>query len=230
VVGKAELMKLVWPDCVVEEIGLARNISILRKALSDDAGTYIETIPKRGYRFSAELDDSPVEPRQGNTRRWTWTALIAGLFLLVGVVYWQFYRPSQYAPESGGVARLAVIPVESLNGDLEGDAFSQGFTQMLVERVSKLGGVQMISPSTVERYRRVRVPTALMARLLGLHVVLEGTVQKTGRDRRLSVRLTDVHSGRLIWAEGYDLPAEDPKALGEVARNVALRIGQHLRK
>ena len=42
VVEKAELMKLVWPDCVVEEIGLARNISLLRKALGENAENYIE--------------------------------------------------------------------------------------------------------------------------------------------------------------------------------------------
>ena len=53
VVEKAELMKLVWPDCVVEEIGLARNISLLRKALGEDAENYIETVPRRGYRFTA---------------------------------------------------------------------------------------------------------------------------------------------------------------------------------
>ena len=48
VVDKDELMKLVWPDTVVEEVGLARNISLLRKALGGEADTYIETIPKRG--------------------------------------------------------------------------------------------------------------------------------------------------------------------------------------
>ena len=58
VVGKAELMKAVWPDCVVEDVGLARNISLLRKALGDDAEGYIETIPKRGYRFTADVDDT----------------------------------------------------------------------------------------------------------------------------------------------------------------------------
>src|SRR5512144_1753357 len=51
VVGKAELMKLVWPDTFVEEVGLARNISLLRKVLEDEseANTYIETVPRRGY-------------------------------------------------------------------------------------------------------------------------------------------------------------------------------------
>ncbi|MGB7721535.1 MAG: transcriptional regulator, partial [Bryobacteraceae bacterium] len=49
VVEKAELMKLVWPDTTVEDVGLARNISLLRKALDDESGQYIETIPRRGY-------------------------------------------------------------------------------------------------------------------------------------------------------------------------------------
>src|ERR1035437_6101838 len=57
VVEEAELMKLVWPDCVVEEIGLARNISLLRKALGENAENYIETVPRRGYRFTAGEDE-----------------------------------------------------------------------------------------------------------------------------------------------------------------------------
>ena len=57
VVGKAELMREVWPDTTVEEIGLARNISQLRKALGDESesGRYIETLPKRGYRFVGDV-------------------------------------------------------------------------------------------------------------------------------------------------------------------------------
>jgi TolB-like protein/DNA-binding winged helix-turn-helix (wHTH) protein/Tfp pilus assembly protein PilF len=57
VVGKDELLGEVWPDTFVEEGGLARNISVLRKALGDDAAglRYIETVPKLGYRFVAEV-------------------------------------------------------------------------------------------------------------------------------------------------------------------------------
>src|SRR5262245_7606162 len=63
--GKDELMKLIWPDTVVEEANLANNISILRKALGDGANgqRFIETIPKRGYRFVAEA----YEVLNGNT-------------------------------------------------------------------------------------------------------------------------------------------------------------------
>lgn len=56
-VGKEELMQAVWPDSFVEESNLTRNISVLRKALNrtDGGPQYIETVPKRGYRFVGEL-------------------------------------------------------------------------------------------------------------------------------------------------------------------------------
>src|SRR5215468_10314686 len=55
--GKDELLKAVWPDTVVEEVNLANNISILRKALGDGGNgqRFIETAPKRGYRFVASV-------------------------------------------------------------------------------------------------------------------------------------------------------------------------------
>jgi DNA-binding winged helix-turn-helix (wHTH) protein/TolB-like protein/Tfp pilus assembly protein PilF len=56
-VEKDEMMRAIWPDSFVEEIGLARNISVLRKALGQDVGgqQFIETVPKRGYRFTAPI-------------------------------------------------------------------------------------------------------------------------------------------------------------------------------
>ncbi|MEN3331725.1 MAG: hypothetical protein V7641_1090 [Blastocatellia bacterium] len=56
-VEKDEMMRAIWPDSFVEEVGLARNISVLRKALGQDAGgqQFIETVPKRGYRFTAQI-------------------------------------------------------------------------------------------------------------------------------------------------------------------------------
>jgi serine/threonine protein kinase len=58
-VDKDELMKRVWPDAVVEEGNLNKNVSLLRKALGDSDGgpEYIETVPKRGYRFVAPVNE-----------------------------------------------------------------------------------------------------------------------------------------------------------------------------
>lgn len=222
VVGKAQLMKLVWPDTQVEEVGLARNISLLRKALGDEdaEGRFIETIPKRGYRFLAE--ESPADPREVRraARRLVSVLLVlaaAGLF-----VYWQFYRSSRFVATSPGAPRMAVIPFGCSGGALCASAFARPFEDLLAAEISRSGGVRLVSPSTVHRYRDNHIPAALMARLLGLDVVLEGTVAVLGEQVRVIARLSDAHSGRLVWSRSYDLPAADPaQAQQDAARLIA---------
>src|SRR4051794_13498708 len=64
VVGKDELMQEIWPDTFVEEANLAHNISMLRRALGESPSEqqYIQTVPKRGYRFVAAVAEVPIEP------------------------------------------------------------------------------------------------------------------------------------------------------------------------
>lgn len=71
ILDKEDLLKLVWPDTFVEEVSLAKKVSILRKVLGEDVEHhYIETIPRRGYRFVAEVrevcEDAPVQPIHSN--------------------------------------------------------------------------------------------------------------------------------------------------------------------
>jgi DNA-binding winged helix-turn-helix (wHTH) protein/TolB-like protein len=236
-VEKSKLMKLLWPDTNVEDVGLARNISLLRKALEDESeeNPYIETIPRRGYRFAAQVSTAepanvpPPELRQPSRRRWRWLilpvcALAAGAF-----VYYQFYVPSRYLPKGNGSASLAVVPFECLCPGMDGDRFSQGFNEVLVADVSKLSGVQVIAPSTVRRHQRMGVSMGLMGRLLGLQVLIEGTVQKLDERLRITARLVDVHTGRVIWAETYDERADDPGGAQEaVGRAVTAEVGKRL--
>src|SRR5215831_11016517 len=58
-IGKEELMKAVWPDSFVEEVNLNRSISTLRRALGEAPNEphYIETVPKRGYRFIGQVTE-----------------------------------------------------------------------------------------------------------------------------------------------------------------------------
>lgn len=233
VVGKGELMKLVWPDTVVEEVGLARNISLLRKALGDETetNTYIETVPKRGYRFIAEVireEDTEQTSASRQARRLWWLAILAVVLVgLAGIIYWQFYAPSRYLPE--GFASLAVSPFETITPDAEADAFSQGLTEVLAAELSKLKGVHVISPSTVRRYWRFRISAAMMARLLGVQVIVEGTVQRSSDRLIVTAQLTDVHSGKLIWAENFAVAAAD-LAGGRmtIAQAVTAQVGARL--
>ncbi len=237
VVEKSELMRLVWPDTNVEDVGLARNVSLLRKALCDESEEcpYIETIPRRGYRFVAQAATSgtngtpPVEPRHRSARRWRWL-LVAVCALAAGLLIWyQFYVPSRYLSNRNGSVGLAVVPFECLCPGMDRDSFSEGFNEVLVAEMSKLRGVQVVSPSTVRRHKRLGVSMGLMGRLLGLEVLVEGSVQKLDERLRITARLVDVHTGRLIWAQTYDERANDPGAAQEaVGRAVAAEVGKRL--
>jgi DNA-binding winged helix-turn-helix (wHTH) protein/TolB-like protein len=224
VVEKSDLMKLVWPDTTVEGIGLARNISILRKALGDETGDspYIETIPRRGYRFAA------AETR---TRRKFAPAVAIPIALaaLAGLVWWQFYTPSRYLMSPPGAASLAVVPFECLNPNADSSSFARGLSESLVAELSNLRGVQVLSPSTVRRHQRFGISMGLMGRLLGLDVLVEGTVQTGQTGVRIASRLVDVHTGRLIWARNYDYPAADlDQVQDQAAHDIAMQLAEHL--
>ena len=240
VVEKAELMREVWPDTTVEEIGLARNISQLRKALGDesDSGRYIETLPKRGYRFVAQIQvaepdsaSSALAPATGPSI-WRWRGVLlaaAAAILILAVVYWQFYRPSRYLSSGGQIASIAVAPFECLSPELDCGAFPHGLTDLLVARLTKLDGVHVLSPSTVYRYQRARLSMPFMARLLGMDVMLEGTIQRVGDRVRITARLVDVHSAKLVWSDSYEYPIQQLEdAQSQAAREISAQVGVHL--
>jgi DNA-binding winged helix-turn-helix (wHTH) protein len=189
VVEKHELMALVWPDAVVEEVGLARNISLVRKALSDegDSNEYIETIPRRGYRFVAPVTESDggrkaggptndvgTPPRPTKKKWWIWAAGAAAAVAMAALVYWQFYQPSRFLPGGGTYASLAVVPFEYLGPEPDGAGIPQGLNELMVADLSKLDHLYVIAPSTVRRHQRFGISMGLMGRLLGLDVLVEG--------------------------------------------------------
>lgn len=221
IVEKADLLKLVWPDTTVEEIGLARNISILRKALGDegDAPRYIETVPKRGYRFTSATSEASGKPG----RRWPLAA--AAAVLLAVFIWWQFYLPSRYVPRGERMAQIATLPFEAIDSPALPPGAPAAFNELVAAELVRTGGMRVISPSTVARYRRLGIHSGIMARILGLDVILEGAIQQHGGGIRITARLADVHSGKLIWAETIDAPAG---AQQDAARLIAARLRAHL--
>jgi DNA-binding winged helix-turn-helix (wHTH) protein/TolB-like protein len=236
VVEKAELMREVWPDTTVEEVGLARNISQLRKALGDEgeAAKYIETLPKRGYRFVGDVKtDDPGSP--SGAKAFLPPALrnfllaSAALCLILGLIYWQFYRPSRYLSSGAQIARVAVVPFDCLSPELDCYAFPHGLTDLLVARLTQLEGVHVLSPSTVYRFQRARLSMPFMARLLGQDLMLEGSIQRAGDRVRITARLVDVHSATLVWSDSYEYPAQQlADAQRLAAQDIAAQVGAHL--
>jgi TolB-like protein len=225
IVEKGDLMRLVWPDATVEETGLARNISLLRKALGEEAEEYIETVPKRGYRFVApSAAEAPESPRA--SRRWMFVSL--GVFaLVVAGVYWQFFFPGPYLRTGSEAADIAVLPFEPLSAGVD-PRFPRALNETTVAAVSKLEGVRVLSPSTVDRYRQSNVPPHLMARLLGMDVTLEGSIQQSHGRWTVTARMADVHTGKIIWSGTFDADGDSAAAQSNIASAISAGIAPHL--
>jgi len=136
---KEELLRRVWPGTFVEESNLAQHISILRKALQDGENgfRYIETVPKRGYRFVAEVrqlggipaDTGTPPERMPRERRHSFRSLtfaIAVLGVLMAALIltppvWKRLRSFGTQP----IQSLAVLPLRNLSGDPEQDYFAE---------------------------------------------------------------------------------------------------------
>ena len=240
VVEKAELMREVWPDTTVEEIGLARNISQLRKALGgeNESAAYIETIPKRGYRFVAavatEAPESQGQPQARRKRSFfsrhrRFLLVVPAVAALLAILYWQFYRPSRYLLSGNDVANIAVVPFECLSPELNCYTYPRGLNDLIVARLSHIDRVQALSPSTVTSYQRAHLSMAFMGRLLGMDVRLEGTVQLMGDRVRITARLVDAYSAKLVWSDSYEYPADRlADAQNQAAREIAAQVGAHL--
>jgi Tol biopolymer transport system component/DNA-binding winged helix-turn-helix (wHTH) protein len=130
-VSKDELLRRVWPDTFVEESNLAYNVFAVRKALGDTAedATYVETVPKRGYRFKAPVttvDEAPTAPAAPapaaprplwRWRPWTVATTVAALGFTVwlGTAWWR--APWSAAPPTA-------VPLTSLAGVLSAPSLS----------------------------------------------------------------------------------------------------------
>jgi TolB-like protein/DNA-binding winged helix-turn-helix (wHTH) protein/Flp pilus assembly protein TadD len=224
VVEKNDLMQQVWPDTFVEEGGLARNISALRKALGDgaDGAQHIETIPKRGYRFAAPMREAAV-PR--GARRGTRAAVVGGVVLLLaGAAYVAFVHEPR---GSHGLSSIAVLPLKNISNNAAQDYFSEGMTDVIATELSKTG-LLVIAPSSVRRLRR-DAPLDEIGRRLQVEAVLQGTVLQAGDRVRVNAQLVEIRSGRLLWADSYERSLRDVLSLqaeiaGAIARETRAKV------
>lgn len=228
-VTREELRQQVWDDGTFVDFERGLNFCVLqtRTALGDDAKqpAYIETLPKRGYRFVAAID-APVEaspiaqPRR--VRRWSvWTAA-AGL-LVFGVVA-ALQRDAAPPPQK---TMIAVLPFEDLSGG-RNVPFTDGMTE---ELITHLGALQprrlgVIARTSILTYRGTRKSIRTIGDELGVQYVVEGSVRREGDRVRVTAQLIDAHDQTHLWAESYD---RDTAGALAIQRDVAERIARALR-
>jgi TolB-like protein/DNA-binding winged helix-turn-helix (wHTH) protein/Tfp pilus assembly protein PilF len=236
VVEKEELIKTVWPDTFVEEGALARNISALRKALGDDTDSvqYVETIPKRGYRFVASVKDlvattpaDPTEPREEESNHFKWVVwLVAGAVLILALVLSYPSLSRRFVTRPANIASLAVLPLNNPSNDPAQEYFADGMTEELINSLAKIEALRVISRTSAMTYKGVRNKSLpRIARELNVDAIVEGSVLQSGNRVRITVELFDGKTERQLWAQSYEQDLRDVLALqGEVAGAIAREI------
>jgi TolB-like protein/DNA-binding winged helix-turn-helix (wHTH) protein/Tfp pilus assembly protein PilF len=228
-VTREDLRRQLWPGNTIVDFEHSINAAMtrLREALGDSAETprFIETLPRRGYRFR-QHGESPGAPAVPRARRYGWQASLLALGVLaIGLFAVNAFglRDRFMGPGPTSVA-LAVLPLKNLSGDASQDYYADGITEALITELGKIGRLQVLSFQSVSRYRQTPKTLPEIARELGVDVLLEGSVVRSGDRVRITAKLFQAAPERQLLSESYEFEARDVVAVqAEVARDVATR-------
>ena len=201
-VVKDDLMKEIWPDTIVEENNITVSMSVLRKALGEDRikPRFIETVPRRGYRFIAEVTE--IFPDQ------TAVTNAAPIDL-------------QTAPQEEPIDSLAVLPMESGGADQNVEYLSEGITESIINMLSRIPKLRVLACSTVFRFKGKTIDPQEVGVLLNVKAVMMIRVMRL--DEKLIIRseLVRVSDGSQLWGEQYGRGPSDILAIqDEIAKAI----------
>jgi TolB-like protein/Flp pilus assembly protein TadD len=196
-VSKETLIEAAWSGLAIEENNLSVQIAALRRVLSKEANgaSWIETLPRRGYRYVGPL--IPIVNGPGAASQVSSTPAL---------------------PEKPSVA---VLPFSSPGVSLKHAHFADGMVGDIITALSRFKSLFVIARNSSFVYKGRVVDIKLVGRELGVRYVVEGNVRKTGNKLRVAVRLIDAESGYQLWSERYDRELSDVFAVqDEIARAV----------
>jgi len=251
IVEKEELLDRVWPGVFIEEGNLSRRIFNLRQVLGDSADErpYIETIPKRGYRFIAmlqedaddsaapEVVDAQTSERAQTTARlsqkkhfWLWLLALSVALALTAVLLSRHFWPLHSA--SPQKMMLAVLPFENLSGDAHEDYFADGLTEEMIAQLGQLQPAKLgvIARTSIMRYRGTKETVAQIGRELGVRYLLEGSVRRGGERVRVTAQLIQVGEQTHLWAETYERPLTDVLNIAAGSSELLCKLACQLRE
>ena len=204
-VEKDVLLQRVWPDVAVEEGNLTKGIFSLRQALERDTeARYIETIPKRGYRFTAAV-----------------TAVSPGL-------------TGPAAPEATQQAAsensIAVLPFSDMSAGRDHEFFCEGMSEELINALGRVPDLRVASYTSSSRFKGTGLDTRSIGRELMVAWLLEGSVRKSGDMVRIAVQLIRANDGFSAWSGRFDRRLDDiftvqDDITGMIAETLMKRMG-----
>ena len=221
---KNAIMDNVWSDSMVEEGNLKIHVHTLRKILEADGDRFIETIPRHGYRFVADVttvkvDDTVSEATAANEpavgretigRRQLYLVVGLAVIMMIGVgalIYSGYLRPKQTIVAAQKELRptsIAVLPFRNLTKDERDEFVGVGLADALTKRLSMAGRFIVRPTSTVLAVSAKDANPQKMGLHLRVEAILDGTIQRVGNRLRISIQLISVSDERIIWAGNFD--------------------------
>jgi TolB-like protein/DNA-binding winged helix-turn-helix (wHTH) protein/Tfp pilus assembly protein PilF len=239
----------LWPndDSGILDDNLNTAVRKLRLALNDSAHRprYIETVPKRGYRFVAPVsrEEDAAAPadrgtnersrlpasRQPNRRR---AVSIAAVPVVLAAIVAAAVLPGLLDRQGPGEApamtefrTLAVLPFVNASGDPADEYFAVGLTEELMDSLSRPESFRLVSRTSAFALKNADMDAREIGRLLGADTLVEGSVRRDGDRLRISAHLVDARNGYQLWSETYDRRMHD---VFDVQQDISLSIANTL--
>jgi TolB-like protein/DNA-binding winged helix-turn-helix (wHTH) protein/tetratricopeptide (TPR) repeat protein len=260
VVTRDDLRGELWANDTFVDFEHSLNAAIrrLREALGDSASAprFIETLPRRGYRFIAPIGrnaiESPAAPtpgpppparptpapiaQDGTTRRWfdrrslTLGLAAIGLIVLSTVVARSLTLWRHDAPPV-----IVVLPFKNLSAEPESEYFVDGLTDEIIRNLSVIDGLEVRSETSSFTFKNKPRSTHEIGTALQAGLIVEGSVLREGHRVRINARLVRVADDVPLWSGHFDRQLEDVFAIqDEISRSIVnelrLKLGRGQRR
>jgi TolB-like protein/DNA-binding winged helix-turn-helix (wHTH) protein/Tfp pilus assembly protein PilF len=248
-VARETFFARLWPhdESGILDDNLNTAVRKLRLALNDSAHhpRFLETVPKRGYRFVAPVEtmrEAPLPPPESQlptpdpprvAHRLGLKVIAPIVLLLIAVligIYFEKDKPSEAADRAqAGPTTLAVLPFSNASNAVDDDYFSDGLTEEIVDRLSRSGRLRVVSRTSTFAIKDKELGAQEIGRMLGADSLVEGSVRRSGDHLRINVRLINARDGYQLWSESYDRQMDDVLQLQEeIARSIANTLTGHV--
>jgi DNA-binding winged helix-turn-helix (wHTH) protein/TolB-like protein/Flp pilus assembly protein TadD len=219
VVEKRQMFDEVWKESFVTDNALTKIIKELRHALGDSADEprYIETVPKRGYRFIGKLEDMPDVAGAETSGAGAWALypvpstparskvmFVAAAVVLVVLTAAGWIAYTRFARANDSLSTIAVLPFKPLDANSRDESLEFGMAETLITRLSNLRNIVVRPIGSVRKFTDPSHDPVKAGEELQTDVVLDGSIQKSGDRVRVTTRLIDVRSGSTLWSEQFD--------------------------
>jgi TolB-like protein/DNA-binding winged helix-turn-helix (wHTH) protein len=217
VLSQEDMVQQVWNGRFVHPPTIKQRITLLRRALDDNANQpdYIKVVRGHGYTILPNVEllydrTAPVPLRPARI-----VATLAGIVLLV-VVYFANLAMQPAEPPS-----VAVLPFENLSPEPADSYFAIGLHEEVIDRLSQIGGLEVLSRQMMQAYASSPTPVQDVAIQRGVDAVMAGTVSYRNGQLRITVELVDPDSGLQLWSKTFE---RDPSNIFEIQDEVAASV------